>query len=1539
MDWKYLKDALGRMPPAGVRGFEGLIAGILGAETGYRYYVARNGDQPSGDAYAPDMGVALQTKRMTASSIRENELEGDIDRVIREIPALEIYVIATTRPISAQLRLRIQSKIQEIAIDIILLDYGDAVSELGALCVQYSAITRAFLPDLPAEWESWAKATAQTAEVSTALANVRNALRNIQTRKNLISEAKEAFKKRFDCLAHYSHNPVRLSSAIERTSIKRMLHEWWAAGDGGVAVIEGEEGVGKTWVAAAYGNELLHEQDVVVLWLDSIQWTGVTTIEGLIEIALTATLPPGNDAALDRLKRKALGRWAVPSLIILDGVNERGAWNAAEQLLHTYRLHADQLKPHIRLLFTSRELDRRLSVGTNFWRGIKVIPIGEFSDEEFREALALEGISESDFNVPVRKLAMIPRYLTLCIQLRGRLASVRQLSKELLLWMDLESKLERRDPQWLNLTQTLGGNPRAILAHLAGQLGWPSSPSIPKSELQRLLPSFDQVRDDLIEQRIILSAEISTVTLNREHLMLGWALLLHQEARIATDETPDSVCERLYRLLEPAASNDDKVQAVQLATILAFLTDSDSVYTRVSLLLLWAQHHNAYISSDNLEFFAVSDIAAYTLTIEKLFRNYLGGQFEAALIEALAVLWRDRNGIFPELQDKLERWLRLIFPGDASGSSDGTVAPPPRFPAAETAEQLRLSLAAISIISFAPKVELLSALADCFRSNSFCYLPHEAGETSVRFPVKNPIDALGLLIRWHYGENALLKVADLAESMHSNSTELTELHDFSCLWRTNGLPKILGTPEDIDSRIREPHITELFREWLLDRFDTHRQIVGLGQLQRFAVRRDLPSLSDREVEPLITKLREYVDLFMKGGESANEWTFRVIQDLLPWVARYSPNDFCIEVAKLWRAALSSEYVAGMLMSLDEMIPGGDPEGNLVETILHWGESVSLLENGEALSACPLTVVVLLHGNAQQLEQWLAAFHKFHVSIRESSIVQILPLPTAFAGLAPIDLVDRAKRRADLAIAELEKDASDSAALNRARHWLHIYSYLVTSSRDVVIEALQLANWISDEKLRFSLFSIVSQSSERDLAIHAMSHPAFAKFQTGVPSRYLWTKWFNQEALSIDDLAGITSISVAGQLLLRGKQDDELRKWGFLVAELAYAKLENMDDGSKLPVEIHREISSDGLFEGFSGRPLTSRSFGWYGPSSGVWGIDRSADGSLDGPTDEQLICAEVAAQVEAWRSSGLAEISEFNAAGPLKRWAELETEHFTAFAEDFLLRMANADFQKRAAFGGLVSSIFGALLHVAPEKAFKIEECLDQAREAPPKLFDQTRTWRTYSLWNATLNKSTDIEMARRESLLNAPNDEVILGYATVAWACDNIASLSAMAQEFVQSAAARERALGVTLLAYIGDTHSLSSLQNLHQSDLSFWIREHAGWAAEICAAELACRERYAQIIAMTSLENVSAGLAEICGALSPMALAWHWTIEKNAAPQCDNRRLRTYLEIFWYNWGKTSARSREIKLGGRELWNFCRGERLQEGVSSRMAPWWQIG
>jgi len=85
------------MPPAGVRGFEGLIAGILGAETGYRYYVARNGDQPSGDAYAPDMGVALQTKRMTASSIRENELEGDIDRVIREIPALEIYVIATSR--------------------------------------------------------------------------------------------------------------------------------------------------------------------------------------------------------------------------------------------------------------------------------------------------------------------------------------------------------------------------------------------------------------------------------------------------------------------------------------------------------------------------------------------------------------------------------------------------------------------------------------------------------------------------------------------------------------------------------------------------------------------------------------------------------------------------------------------------------------------------------------------------------------------------------------------------------------------------------------------------------------------------------------------------------------------------------------------------------------------------------------------------------------------------------------------------------------------------------------------------------------------------------------------------------------------------------------------------------------------------------------------------------------------------------------------------------------------------------------------------
>jgi len=226
----------------------------------------------------------------------------------------------------------------------------------------------------------------------------------------------------------------------------------------------------------------------------------------------------------------------MPVLIILDGANEREAWKAAENLLHDYDQHRERLFPHVRLLFTSRRLEHRPYGGANFWQSAELTRVGTFSSEEFRAALNrfAPDLSPEDLPSSIRDLALVPRYLRLCISLRERLNSISHVTKELLLWMDLEEKLANRDPQWVTIQTELYGSPQEILSRLARSAQWPADmhgTALPRAELLRELSGYDRVRHDLQEQRIFLSVDSSEALISADHLILGWALVLCCAAR------------------------------------------------------------------------------------------------------------------------------------------------------------------------------------------------------------------------------------------------------------------------------------------------------------------------------------------------------------------------------------------------------------------------------------------------------------------------------------------------------------------------------------------------------------------------------------------------------------------------------------------------------------------------------------------------------------------------------------------------------------------------------------------------------------------------------------------------------------------------------------------------------------------------------------------------------------------------------------------------------------------------------------------------
>lgn len=1546
--WQQLKEALGRIEADGERGFEGLVAHLFECETGQRFYVARKGDQPAGDAYGPEARTALQAKRMVKSAIRENNVEGDIDRALRETPALDIYVVAATRA-SSQLRLRLEDKSGETGLEIILLALTDDLSEFGALCVAYWEVTRGFVPSLDAKADAWARAERQSAVTLAALERLRGELRGLQTQRAVADGAASALARRFqgEILGSHMHNRVRLSEAVERPVTSSSIGVWWTNPSKGVSVLEGDEGTGKTWLAAAAGQAIWRSRAVPVFWLDSLAWMRISTVAEAVRAAIRTVFPPGDDGRLDRICRKVFQRWATPILIILDGANERGAWEAAELLLHDYDLHRGFYLPRVRLLFTSRRLENRPIGGQEFWRSAQVFRVGPFSPEELKAALARFAPETAPNDLPksVRDLAHVPRYFRLCVELRDRFASAAHVTKELLLWTDLEQKLANRDPQWTSIQKNLGGAPHEILSFLARQAKWPADSrgaSLPRSELLLHLPRFEAARHDLAEQRIVVSADLREAVISAEHLVLGWALVLRETAKAHAGEGDEALSDRLHRLLEPAASNDDKARALHVAALLTFLDPEGLATGRAALLRLWVFHHNAAVTPDALVFFARTDLRSYASVVEAFFCKHIRGRSECMLIAPLAVLWRDCRGDVAELRAVLERWLRLVFPGDESGSKEGDEPPPPHFPVAVTGEQLRLSYAAAGVISFRPDPELLPALADCYRSQTFTYYDKGTGEPGFRVPLKSPMDSLGALARWHYGEGAIPILAEMAAQLPQDGREWRSLHWFARLWRQTCLPEVLGTGEDIyrhESQRGLPPRDEL-RNWLLGTTANFDNLVGSGQLERLAVRRDLPDLSSAEVEALIAKVGAMVADTARYRRYNGTWEERSLDNLLPWLARCNPSNFARQIRDLWKHAVASGETLERLLHLDEMPPGADAGGDLVEVIRSRRLDFSQTEDS-AFSVVPLTVAMLLFGSATDLHVWLKVLETQVLERNAGPIVGLIPLPTAFEGFAPTGFEAIARDEVDRAVEALQHSPGDEAARTRTAHWLQVFAYVAAPNVGSAQWALGLADTlVADDAIRFALFRIASRSPDPALLRRTIIHPAFQEYHVGRAASH-WQFGESDEAVSsftFEELSRVASLTVTGQILFHRRRDDDLRLWGRAMVAAALAEWKSAELYDQPRTFIETRVAPNGELKGFGTEDLPSGEKNQYSIFSGVWGIDRQSSRPSPTQADYERLCQELRDTLDARRATSWREIAEFNAVNALWRWSELEPDAFTAFATEFIPIVKTSAWTLRMDFGFFADAVFIGLLRLDPAVALRIHSPKGGVCQGSVTTISRSLEWTAAVLWEPGLNASNEVRAERRQRLIAAPHDEALLWQSLAARLAGNATEVAELATEFLASASARDRALGVTLLAYQGDEQSLSTLKSLCENDASFWVRDHAYWAWEACATEAACRARYREVVAAESLELVAAGLAEMRMALSPLAHGWRGAIERDAAALTQDRRKRAYLDIFWEHWGNSSSRQKNIKLCGRELLKHCRGEQLKDGVTGRMAPWWKL-
>jgi hypothetical protein len=1146
-----------------------------------------------------------------------------------------------------------------------------------------------------------------------------------------------------------------------------------------------------------------------------------------------------------------------------------------------------------------------------------------------------------------REFIRIPLYFRIFLRYRHRLASLHHLDKRVLLWIEIQEKFGnplKPDPQLAAIRRATGADLSEVLAELAQSLSFSANgePTVPMAEIHRCIPGFHDVRDDLQAKKIIVGNDLAFARWSLDHAIVALGLLLQREAEKNASKPLDALHELLRAKLEPLPSTDDKARALHVAVLLSFIHPAGRT-VRASLLTLWLPQRNADLREDELSFFIAEDFEAYVVAIEWLFRKSLRGDFETTLVAPLCRRWAERGVADKPLGDALGRWLRLVFPGDASGSKNRDLVPPPDFPVAASEPQLRLSYAAISVMSFRPEVSLLPALLDCYRSHAFCYQDTGGPGEKFRFLVKDAYNHLGILLRWHLHEGEWIDAfAALAGGVEAEGEHILKIRNFARNLRIASLPAVLGTAEDIYLRRGDEEKTSVdyLRAALNGEEGPPLNCLSFEGFARDAVRRDLPDLTDSEGQRLVQFAQEFVRQHPLKIPVHNTFEQQIFIHLLPWVARYSPAAYGRLIVDYALLGVGAKNPADVFLELDGIIPTHEGGSEIVAAI--FARMPDLL-NLETLSGFigQMTEAILLHGNAEQIRRWTEWIAtKPHP--RGGSYFSWLPLPTAFRNYAPAEFFTVAREHAATAIEAFRQDPSDELAVRSATHWLHLACYAPCETESAEWAFSMLDRLPPNRELEWPIVYFLVTIPDVEVLRRTLRNERVWRFLQREVGGLLALRLINNpqseelESSEIDRLP----LSAAGLIYWRRDDAEGLRGWGrrLCIAALAFLKAE--PPVTTVVHRSHRNADAGGLMHGF-GVDIPS---GGYSRShfrgSSAWGVDRHSENAATTEEEVDRLFEEFHHDLDRLRDWVGSELAGFNASPALSKWAELEPAAFAGFAETFFTQLETGGIKTFEAMGTIAWCIAVTMVKTDPRRALSVVENWQADWSFRVVTLGGLCTIVVAQIWSSQCDAAPGIAQLRRELCERALTDEEIFVHVLAASRGGSMTEIIAIAKERLASTRARDRALGATLLAFVeqdGEVRDL--LRQAADGDESYWVRDQAGWAQEASAIEGSCRNRYLNLLQRPqSLENLATGLAELRPALTPLARAWRFDVEKVAGWKPENDRVSTYLDIFWYHWECHSESRRDVEVGGRKLKDYCRGEKLKDGVTSRMAPWWSL-
>lgn len=1532
MSWSGLRDAFYALDAAGHDGFEGAVAALMSEALGQPFVVAQSGSQPTGDARSSDGSIAIQSKRYKpTTAFNINNIDGDLREISRR-PSTEVLLLVATRSIPDQLVDRLEVVSKETGCDIFALELLQTQSDFAALAILHSSALASF-PSLNGWFRAnsaWVSGKAADPAVREAADRLRS---EIMTRMRTYSwvqkQALARLKVRFKGASLRSDsNDIDLDSAIPRPSTVAPVIQHWRR-DHRVIRIEGQEGTGKSWVAARSALDIARE-GVLVFWFDSADWGHCRSIEKLIEAGLSLSSQELQEVK-DRLSRKALGRWTKPILLVLDGVNERECLESANSILRDM----DDRYRNIRMLLTTRPLEPYPHYEGRVWQGQAVIPIEGFTDDELRIALQRHGIAYDEVGA-LEGVIRFPRYFRTWLRLRSELPADAHITPALLLWYELIRKIREGDPQLRRRLEWTRPEDfeRFVQEHMNG---------VATTGSVFVRPAAARLREDLMELGVVEIDNRARSKFTPQLIRLGYAFYLKQVALdegSRADATPFHVSEKLRLALEPGRGSDDLTEALHHALMLACADLHISGTAKAGLLHAWWRSHNAFELVARLRFWEEYQPAVYCRFIEAAFRDLYHADVQTALVEPLARRWLRGDAPDRDLQSLMEKWLTLLWHDRLPPGTDEVQVGDLRLPVAQNEQQVRLSAVAVSLLSLRPVRELLPALARARATLDESSKDFPGGR---RIPLKDLHTNIGALMRWGYGEG----VAEELLRLFNSSNSYVERKGFQLL---SGHLKLHAIPPELAIPIEDhplPWKVVQARDRLRSGDSIFVAEAGTsinGEIASLAIRDDLPPPSEDDK----ASIKNAVELIAARGQvQSGRSTTRDDLDLdrlWPWFCRLYPEAIP-KVVETLAAGLSQTPVPQIrLRALCDLATAHCTDGaQTIERALRVAWDSASPPPTEYLASLYL-YNVLLHCGNDDCEAWLALLEGDEVA------VSFLPLPT----LLPMRLGNSVRERYKL---EVEKDlpADTSGVLHpdiqkRLRYHLRLLAFFCQEDPEMYVWSERLLPLFSrgGEEARWSLQRIMaisdperfwrSQLSPRTTAQLPLTQMTRLEF---LPSLIRLVKEGRIPIAMLESAPSVIRDVSADAMTEYGKDAKvPLSRWGMAVMRLALCLVSRSE-----PKFDQSSMGSLSLSLDKEGRALVLTSAPHIqsvaSATPATWGVDYGGPedlrGQLESNSDSHRFAeqAKLAADVASIREWNGFPVRDFYGHATLLRWGLWNPERIRECGIRYceaIERNPRHHFE----MGVFTDAVLCALLPHEPKLA---RDTWSRLSGAPFRF----NVWDSYgcalflsTLMDLDICKTNEHWDITKSVLSEARSDEDIMYIVLAAVTKGSAQRLADYASgELCGSTLARERCLGISVLAWLPE-HA-GRLQLIYENDSSLWVREHAAWAREVALQEASCRRRYESALSSHSLSEVTVALQVMRPALTPHARWWHveieerlriWAVETPA-------KLQVVLYSFWYQADKTTSAS--VKVCDRNLKEFCRGEKLVSRVHERMAPWWR--